>query len=130
MPPATRPRTSRYALFWRLALALLLIAAILLTVGLGHAPRWLGLAYLGIGALSAFAYWSDKQAAISGAWRITELRLHGLDLVGGIVGGLMAQIAWRHKTAKPDFGLVSGSIACLHIIAMTALLFGVFDLAP
>lgn len=120
-------RTSRYALVWRLLLAMLLIAVVLIAASLNHVPRWLGLYYVALGLISATAYWFDKRAAIAGAWRISESTLHRLDFFGGIIGGLMAQIGWRHKTAKPGFGFVSGTIAILHLAGVGAFALGLFD---
>jgi uncharacterized membrane protein YsdA (DUF1294 family) len=52
------------------------------------------------------AYGMDKRAAIRGDWRIPELVLHGLALIGGVVGAWAGRFAFRHKTQKPVFLVV------------------------
>jgi uncharacterized membrane protein YsdA (DUF1294 family)/cold shock CspA family protein len=102
--------------FRLLAAGLLLAAVIVLPV-----PRlgiWI---YLGMGTISFLAYWLDKRAANAGSWRTAEATLHGIDLIGGIVGGLLAQVALHHKTAKPDYTFVTFGIVTVHFAALLAL---------
>jgi uncharacterized membrane protein YsdA (DUF1294 family) len=106
----------------RLAVAALLLAALLITMSLGRAPVWLLWLYLVVSIASAIAYGLDKRAAGAGSWRIAESTLLGIDLVGGIVGGLLAQVAFRHKTSKPSFGTATFAIAVLHLLALAWLL--------
>jgi uncharacterized membrane protein YsdA (DUF1294 family) len=108
-------RRSRPAVVWRLAAAGLLTSALLLAVALGRMPSWLLIYAPVLGAVSALAYWIDKRAARRGDWRVPENRLHALDLIGGIAGGLVAQVVLRHKTSKPEFSWVSATIAALHL---------------
>jgi uncharacterized membrane protein YsdA (DUF1294 family) len=96
-------------------IALLAIAAALF----GPKLVWLPAVYLLVGAVSMLAYWLDKRAARAGRWRIRESWLHGLDLIGGIAGGLVAQELLRHKTSKQSFIVVTGLIAVGHIGALT-----------
>ena len=117
----TRPRTSLYSIVWRVAAALLLIVLVLGSVSLGRVPRWIGLYFVGTGSVSAFLYWWDKQRAIAGQWRIAETTLQLVDLVGGVIGGLMAQVAWRHKTAKPDFGVATVMVIFVDVCVLIAL---------
>jgi len=123
-PNPSRPRTSPYAIAWRIGAALLLIALILFSISLGQVPRWLGLYCVALSVLSAAAYWYDKRQAIAGGRRVSETSLHLLDLAGGIIGGLMAQVAWRHKTAKAEFGGMTGAIVFAHIAIILLLDFG------
>ena len=127
MTPGAAPprRTPRGAIIWRVASGPLLIGLVLLASALHRAPSWLGLYYVVLGVTSAGVYWYDKHAAVTGGWRVRETRLHGLDLIGGVVGGLFAQVALRHKTAKPEFGFVSAVIAILHTAVAGALACGV-----
>ena len=127
MTTLSRPRTSAYALAWRAGVALLLIVLVLGSVSLGRVPRWLGLYIFGAGIVSASLYWLDKQRAIAGAWRIPETTLHFIDVIGGIIGGLMAQVAWRHKTAKPSFGMATMMVVVVDICALAALDLGFLD---
>ena len=52
------------------------------------------------------AYGMDKRAAVRGDWRIPEIVLHGLALVGGVIGAWAGRIVFRHKIRKPVFLVV------------------------
>ncbi len=52
------------------------------------------------------AYGLDKRAATRGDWRIPELVLHGLALIGGVIGAWAGRFAFRHKIRKPVFLVV------------------------
>jgi uncharacterized membrane protein YsdA (DUF1294 family)/cold shock CspA family protein len=111
----------------RLAAALLLFVLVLLAVSLGRAPILLPALYLVLGLVSATTYWWDKRAAERGNWRVMEETLHGLDLVGGISGGLIAQAALPHKTSKQDFAMLSFIILAIHLGAVLLLIGGLWD---
>lgn len=76
------------------------------------------LAYLACVNLAAFVLFGwDKRCAMAGARRIPERTLLGLAAVGGGLGAVVAQQAFRHKTRKQPFaGLL------LMIVALQALL--------
>jgi uncharacterized membrane protein YsdA (DUF1294 family) len=60
-------------------------------------------------ALSLIAFWvmrSDKRRAELEMWRIPEITLHFLELIGGWPGSFLAQRMFRHKTAKISYQLV------------------------
>ena len=107
--------------------AALIFAFCTAAVTLGRAPSNLLLIYLIIGVISFYRYWRDKRAAEEGTWRSSENSLHLVDLVFGIVGGLLAQAVLRHKVSKPEFAVVSGGIAALHIVGLTLLILGVVN---
>lgn len=71
------------------------------------AAGWLPLAVVGLyaatSAIAFLAYALDKSAARQGAWRTQESTLHGLALVGGWPGALIAQRWLRHKSSKSSF---------------------------
>lgn len=52
------------------------------------------------------AYGLDKRVADRGGWRIPEAVLHGLALVGGVLGAWAGRAWFRHKTQKPVFLVV------------------------
>lgn len=68
-----------------------------------------------------FTYWKDKSAAQSGAWRTPEDTLHGLALVGGWPGALLAQQWLRHKSSKAAFQSVFWFTVALNVLAFLAL---------
>jgi uncharacterized membrane protein YsdA (DUF1294 family) len=72
---------------------------------------WLGLspllAWLVGWTLPAFAmYGIDKRQARGGGWRVPEAVLHGLALIGGVVGAWAGRSFFHHKTSKPMFTVV------------------------
>lgn len=54
-----------------------------------------------IGALITYA--ADKSAAAKGNWRVSEARLHFMEVLGGWPAALVAQQLLRHKTRKLSF---------------------------
>jgi uncharacterized membrane protein YsdA (DUF1294 family) len=108
----------------RLAGAVMVVLGALAAVLLGLAPACVLAAYLMLGAVSFAVYGFDKRAARRGDWRVTEASMHGIDLIGGIAGGLLAQLVFRHKTRKESFAAVSALIWAGHIAALGALLAG------
>ena len=103
--------------------ALILLAVIVATL-LGRAPLFVPVAYLMLGLVSFGVYGFDKRAARLGDWRVTEATLHGIDLIGGIAGGLLGQAAFRHKTRKPGFVIATTLIALLHFAGLVLLALG------
>ena len=61
----------------------------------------------------------DKKKAIDGKFRISELTLFVLSLLGGSLGGLIAMHAFHHKTRKWyfKFGIPLILIAWIALIA-------------
>lgn len=127
-PSPERIERAQFSRALRIAIAAVLLAVLVLAQYLGRAPGWLLSVYFVAGAISASAYWLDKAAANAGRWRVSEGRLHGIDLLCGIIGGLLAQAALHHKTAKPDFALATWGIALMHLAGFAALIAGIFDL--
>jgi uncharacterized membrane protein YsdA (DUF1294 family)/cold shock CspA family protein len=108
----------------RIVGALVLATAVICCVVSGRAPTWLAAIYLVGAAISFFAYWKDKQAALRREWRTREDSLHLFDLAFGVVGGLLAQGLLRHKSSKLSFGVVSGVIFALHMAGLGLVLAG------
>lgn len=102
--------------------SLAILALAVLDWRLGRLPIDIPLAYLALGMISFGLYGWDKRKAEQKGWRVPEFNLHFVDLIGGIAGGLAAQIVFRHKTSKVSFLLVSGSFALLHILALLLIL--------
>lgn len=102
---AERPGSAPWGLATRLAIPvfLLVVAAV---AWLWRPPLWVAGWYVAASLVAFMAYAMDKSAAVGGAWRIRESRLHLLALVGGWPGALLAQQLLRHKTSKPGFRVV------------------------
>ncbi|TVQ59801.1 MAG: DUF1294 domain-containing protein [Phycisphaerales bacterium] len=87
-------------------------------------PLWLLIAliaYALMGVLSFAAYGVDKRRASNRAWRTSERALHTIDLLGGVLGGLIAQRVWNHKRRKRTFVAITWVIAALHAAAWITL---------
>jgi uncharacterized membrane protein YsdA (DUF1294 family) len=68
------------------------------------------------------AYYRDKRKALRRQWRTPESTLHLLELLGGWPGGLLAQLALRHKIKKMAYQLIFWSIVMLHGLIWAAIL--------
>jgi uncharacterized membrane protein YsdA (DUF1294 family)/cold shock CspA family protein len=84
-------------------------------------PLLLAGIYAGVSVLTFIAYALDKSAAARGAWRTPESTLHGLSLVGGWPGALLAQQFLRHKTTKAEFRALFWGTVAVNVIAFVAL---------
>ena len=77
-----------------------------------------------VASLVAFGlYWYDKQQARTGQWRTPENVLHGVELLGGWPGALVAQQVFRHKTRKVSYQLWFWLIVALHQAAWIDVLY-------
>jgi len=56
-----------------------------------------------INILAFLAMWIDKRKAKYGKWRIKEMTLLILALLGGSIGGILGMYTFHHKTKKPQF---------------------------
>ena len=80
-------------------------------------------AWLGAWSLTAAAFFAyDKAQAQAGGWRVPEIVLHGLTLVGGFLGSLVSMIFLRHKTQHGIFW----AMGLLAILAHVGLYIGGF----
>lgn len=86
-----------------LATAAMLVILLQIALMRGEMPLWGASTYVLMGGLSLFAYSWDKQAAVAGTWRVRERDLLVIDLLGGIIGGLIGQHMLRHKRNKTSF---------------------------
>lgn len=101
-----------------------IVALVVVCVVIGRAPIAVLAIYAVMSAVSFAACYFDKRAALANLQRIPEQTLHLLDAGFGIIGGLMGQKIFRHKTAKPCFYGVSYAIALIHIVFLAAGAFG------
>lgn len=56
-----------------------------------------------INLFTFLAYGRDKQCAKRGEWRIPEVQLHTLELLGGTIGALAGQKFFHHKNKKKTY---------------------------
>lgn len=109
---------------WQIVLAFTLVGVLAYLIWRDPSAIVLGLVYLAVGAVSFYLYFSDKQAAEAQAWRVSETALHSSDLAFGIIGGLLAQALFRHKTRKLSFMLVTLAIGLGHVGLLVVLVMG------
>lgn len=81
------------------------------------------LAYAVASLLAFGLYRYDKQQAAAGQWRTPEKILHGVELLGGWPGALVAQQMFRHKTRKLSYQLLFWLIVAVHQVVWIDLLF-------
>lgn len=84
----------------------------------------LTLAYLTIifSTISYLLYSNDKEFAEAGRWRVSELKLHLFELIGGWPGAFVAQRRLRHKVTKTAYQNTYWFIVLMHQIVAVDLL--------
>ena len=83
------------------------------------------LAWIAGWTLPAFAmYGIDKRQAEQSGWRVPEALLHGLALIGGVIGAWAGRAVFRHKTQKPVFTVVLIVATILWVVVAGWALFG------
>ena len=65
----------------------------------------------------------DKRKARTGAFRIPELTLFTVAVIGGSAGALLGMYLFRHKTRVLRFKIGIPLILCLHIALILYLVF-------
>ena len=56
-----------------------------------------------INIFTFFIYGIDKKRAKNGEWRIPEVQIHSMELLGGTIGAYIGQRCFRHKNKKKSF---------------------------
>ncbi len=85
---------------------------------------WIVAAYVASSGAAYALYAVDKRRAKSSCWRIPEVNLHLLELLGGWPGAFLAQQRLRHKNAKASFQFVFWLIVASHQYLALDYLFG------
>ena len=84
-------------------------------MGLGPTGAYL----VSISVVTFLLYGYDKYQAVNGNWRVPEMVLHAVTLVGGTPGAFAGQIVFRHKTRKGSFRSVFFMIVLLQAAVLT-----------
>lgn len=92
----------------------------LLLTGITRVPL---LVYAVASVVAFILYGYDKQQARHGRWRTPEKLLHGVELLGGWPGALVAQQVFRHKTRKVPFQVWFWLIVTVHQAVWVDVLF-------
>jgi uncharacterized membrane protein YsdA (DUF1294 family)/cold shock CspA family protein len=128
--PLGRPKTPDMLLSGRVWAAASLLALLAANIYLDRLPVWVAGLYLIASITSFCTYWIDKRAANAKISRTPESTLHTIDLVFGVIGGLLAQHILRHKTFKKGYIFETGVIAAVHILLLGLVLLQVFGPHP
>ncbi|MEV8254200.1 DUF1294 domain-containing protein [Rhodoglobus sp. NPDC076762] len=114
---STRRRTGAmsYVVLATFAVAISIVTAI------GALPWIFAALYLVMSVITYASYASDKKAAQTRQWRVTESALLGLGLFGGWPGAILAQQRLRHKTQKPMFRQAFWGTVVLNILIFAIL---------
>lgn len=108
--------------FLGLTIALAIAFGMMVTLQLSWTVGRLFLAWLVGVNLSTFAYYGyDKIRAKMNLSRVPEVVLHGLALVGGTLGAVLAMRLFRHKTVKGSFRLLFVLILAIQAVLLVLL---------
>jgi len=110
-----RPGTMSYVVLVTFATAISVVTAI------GELPWWVAALYLATSIASYIAYASDKSAAQTRQWRVSESALLGLGLLGGWPGAIVAQQRLRHKTQKASFRQAFWGTVVLNVLVLAVM---------
>jgi uncharacterized membrane protein YsdA (DUF1294 family) len=115
----------RRASVWTNSLSALLVLAIpiCLCYAFGKPPSYTLWTYLLVSLATFAVYAWDKAAAQRGEWRVAEVKLHILSLLGGWPGAIIGQQILRHKSNKPQFRAVFWITVILNIALLLFLSF-------
>jgi uncharacterized membrane protein YsdA (DUF1294 family)/cold shock CspA family protein len=72
--------------------------------------------YVGINPITFTLYADDKYRAENRKWRTSEATLHLFELIGGWLGGFIAQHQLHHKNRKKSYQVVFWAIVIIHQI--------------
>ena len=84
----------------------LLVLPVIAGQQFGADSQWVGAYGVLLSALTYWAYAVDKRRAEEREWRVSEARLHLLELLGGWPGAFLAQRRLRHKCSKGSYQVV------------------------
>ena len=79
--------------------------------------------YAGISRITFTLYVDDKYRAEQGKWRTSEATLHLFELMGGWLGGFIAQQKLHHKSRKKSYQVEFWAIVIIHQIGWLTWLF-------
>jgi len=80
------------------------------------------LSYVFLSMLAIMLYGLDKKHAITGQWRIPEIYMHVIEVMGGWPGALLAQNDFRHKIRKSRYRTIQRGIIVCHALAWAVFL--------
>jgi len=88
------------------SVAALFLTALLISYWAQISPLIIVLLYFSMTAITFITYAIDKSRAKHNKWRIKEVTLHVMSLIGGWPGAILGQEFLRHKTVKGRFRII------------------------
>jgi uncharacterized membrane protein YsdA (DUF1294 family) len=79
-------------------------------------------AYVCGSAITFATFGFDKRCAVLKKRRVPERTLHGLTFAFGFPGAILAMLAFRHKTRKPAFFVVTMLVVVTHLVLVGVVL--------
>ena len=112
-----KPRSYRHRAPYQENLTIILFLTVVLTFWFQLLKLPLYLGYMAGINLIAFGYYGyDKRQAKKEKWRVPELILYLLALLGGVAGALIGMLVFNHKTRKQRFLEVLSVSLLLHVL--------------
>lgn len=71
-----------------------------------------------INLFTFFIYGIDKKKAKKGEWRVPEIQIHAMELLGGTIGAFIGQRFFHHKSKKKSFLAVFWALSLMQIVAL------------
>jgi len=99
------------------------LVGVAVLAALGRLPWLLWGWYLIASIVTYGTYAADKDAAVEGRWRVANLTLHVLGLIGGWPGAWMGQQVLRNKNRQPTFQVMLFLSISLHLLLVSGLAF-------
>ena len=100
-----------------LLLTVLLVMPLMALYQFSNGLLWGSLYCAVMSGITYLAYGWDKQQALEKQWRMTEARLHLMELIGGWPGAFLAQRRLRHKCSKVSYQVVFWLIVLTYQLA-------------
>jgi uncharacterized membrane protein YsdA (DUF1294 family)/cold shock CspA family protein len=97
---------------------ILFVALLIILILTGYAPLFMLAVYPLASLITYLVYAQDKRAAQNRQWRIPEMSLHMLGVVGGWPGAFIAQRRLHHKVKKPSFQIFFWITVVLHFMLL------------
>lgn len=94
------------------------------TIAFFNEHRILCIYYLAINVITFIVFAIDKVKAMLGAWRIREIILLGLCLIGGSAGGFLAMDFCNHKVKSVHFIAGVPMMICVHLVLIAFIAVG------
>lgn len=116
------PKFTKLIHAYTIVLLLLQFLAAMALNSNGLRTSWVLIYLGGINCVTLICYAIDKRKARSGSWRIPEIQLHTMELLGGWFGAHIGQQYLRHKSSKLSYRLVFWIIVLLWLAASLFLL--------